>query len=94
MLPSGRTPTEHVASLMSMSLRFIPTTRLGVRAPCAIYRRRWDIEVFFKQVKQSLKLGSFPGHSANAVRWQGYTALLVYVPLRFMAHCAQPMGRQ
>jgi hypothetical protein len=53
---------------------------------CDLYRRRWDIEVFFKQVKQSLKLGSFLGHSANAVRWQIFTALLVYVLLRFMAH--------
>ena len=53
---------------------------------CDLYRRRWDIEVFFKQVKQSLKIGSFLGQSANAVRWQVYTALLVYVLLRFMAH--------
>jgi Transposase DDE domain/Domain of unknown function (DUF4372) len=56
------------------------------RSVSDLYRRRWDIEVFFKQVKQSLKLGSFLGHSANAVRWQVYTALLVYVLLRFMAH--------
>ena len=56
------------------------------RSVCDLYRRRWDIEVFFKQVKQTLKLGSFLGHSANAVRWQIYTALLVYVLLRFMAH--------
>ena len=56
---------------------------------CDLYRRRWDIEVFFKQVKQSLKLGSFLGHSANAVRWQVYTALLVYVLLRFMAHLSE-----
>jgi hypothetical protein len=55
---------------------------------CDLYRRRWDIEVFFKQVKQSLKLGSFLGHSANAVRWQVYTALMVYVLLRYMAHLA------
>jgi hypothetical protein len=53
---------------------------------CDLYRRRWDIEVFFKQVKQSLKLSSFLGHSANAVRWQVYAALLVYVLLRYMAH--------
>jgi len=53
---------------------------------CDLYRRRWDIEVFFKQVKQSLKLSSFLGHSANAVRWQVYAALLVYVLLRFQAH--------
>jgi hypothetical protein len=56
------------------------------RSVCDLYRRRWDIEVFFKQVKQSLKLSSFLGHSANAVRWQVYAALLVYVLLRFMAH--------
>ncbi|MEO0017197.1 MAG: hypothetical protein RLZZ522_480 [Verrucomicrobiota bacterium] len=56
------------------------------RSVCDLYRRRWDIEVFFKQVKQTLKLGSFLGQSANAVRWQVYTALLVYVLLRFMAH--------
>ena len=56
------------------------------RSVCDLYRRRWDIEVFFKQVKQSLKLGSFLGHSANAVRWQVYSALLVYVLLRFQAH--------
>jgi hypothetical protein len=56
---------------------------------CDLYRRRWDIEVFFKQVKQSLKLGSFLGHSANAVKWQVYTALLVYVLLRYMAHLAE-----
>jgi len=53
---------------------------------CDLYRRRWDIEVFFKQVKQTLKLGTFLGHSANAVRWQVYSALLVYVLLRFQAH--------
>jgi hypothetical protein len=53
---------------------------------CAQYRRRWDIEVFFKQVKQTLKLSNFLGHSANAVRWQVYTALLVYVLLRFEAY--------
>lgn len=53
---------------------------------CDLYRRRWDIEVFFKQVKQSLRLSSFLGHSANAVRWQVYAALLVYVLLRYMAH--------
>ena len=48
----------------------------------------WDIEVFFEQVKQSLKLSGFLGHTANAVRRQVYAALLVYVLLRFQAHLA------
>ena len=50
---------------------------------CDVYRARWDIEVFFKQIKQTLKLADFLGHSANAVRWQVWMALLTYVLLRF-----------
>ena len=50
-----------------------------------LYRSRWDIEVFFKQIKQTLKLADFLGHSANAVRWQIWSALLCYLLLRFHA---------
>lgn len=53
---------------------------------CDLYRARWEIEVFFKQVKQTLRLSGFVGYSANAIRWQVWTALLVYVLLRFAAH--------
>lgn len=59
------------------------------RTVCDLYKRRWDIEAFFKQVKQTLKLSTFLGHSANAVRWQVYSALLVYVLLRFLAHLSK-----
>ena len=38
------------------------------RSECDRYHRRWDFEVFIKQVKQSLKRSGFLGHSANAVR--------------------------
>lgn len=50
-----------------------------------LYRCRWQIEVFFKQIKQTLQLADFLGQSANAVRWQIWTALLLYVLLRFAA---------
>jgi len=50
-----------------------------------LYRCRWAIEVFFKQIKQTLQLSDFLGHSANAVRWQVWTALLVYLLLRYLA---------
>lgn len=50
-----------------------------------LYRCRWEIEVFFKQIKQTLKLADFLGNSANAVRWQVWTALLVYVLLRYLS---------
>ena len=64
-------------------------TDWSARSVCDLYRARWDIEVFFKQVKQTLKLGDFLGHSANAIRWQVWTALLVYVLLRYAAHISQ-----
>jgi len=50
-----------------------------------LYRCRWEIEVFFKQIKQTLQLADFLGNSANAVRWQIWTALLVYILLRYLA---------
>ncbi len=54
-----------------------------------LYRCRWQIEVFFKQIKQTLQLGDFLGHNANAVRWQVWTALLTYVLLRYLSHLSQ-----
>ena len=56
---------------------------------CDLYKARWEIEVFFKQVKQTLRLSGFLCYSANAIRWQVWTALLVYVLLRFAAHLSQ-----
>ncbi len=64
-------------------------TAWSAASVCDLYRARWDIEVFFKQVKQTLKLGDFLGHSANAIRWQVWSALLVYVLLRYAAHLSQ-----
>lgn len=55
------------------------------RSVAELYRCRWQIEVFFKQIKQTLQLSDFLGNSANAVRWQVWTALLVYVLLRYQA---------
>ena len=47
-----------------------------------LYRCRWDIEVFFKEIKQTLQLSDFLGYSANAVRWQVWTGLLVHLLMR------------
>lgn len=54
-----------------------------------LYRCRWDIEKFFRQIKQTLQLADFLGNSANAVHWQIWTALLVYVLLRYLAFLSQ-----
>ena len=52
---------------------------------CQIYQCRWGVEVFFKEIKQTLQLTDFLGYNENAVRWQVWTALLAYLLLRFLA---------
>ena len=61
----------------------------SARSIAELYRYRWQIEVFFKQIKQSLQLSDFLGQSANAIRWQIWMALLLYLLLRFQAHLSQ-----
>jgi len=58
---------------------------------CDLYKSRWAIETFFKQIKQTLHLGAFLGHSRNAIQWQVWTALLMYVLLRCL-HAACSWG--
>jgi len=59
----------------------------------------WQIEVFSKQIKQTLQLADFLGTSANAVRWQVWTALLVYLlcamsrPFRLEPQLQSPFHR-
>ncbi len=59
---------------------------------CDLYKSRWGIEVFFKQLKQTLQLADFLGHNENAVRWQIWTALLTYVLLRFISYIGRWKG--
>ena len=59
------------------------------RTVADLYRCRWQIEVFFKQIKQTLQLADFLGHNANAVRWQVWIALLVYVLLRYLSYLSK-----
>ena len=59
------------------------------RSVADLYRCRWQIEVFFKQIKQTLQLADFLGHNANAVRWQVWMALLVYVLLRYLSYVSK-----
>lgn len=49
-----------------------------------LYQARWGIEVFFKQLKQTLKVCDFLGHNKEAIRWQLWSALLLYVLLRYL----------
>ena len=54
----------------------------------ALYKRRWDIELFFRWIKQMLKLKHFYGINDNAVRIQIAVALIAFVLIK-LAHAAQ-----
>ena len=53
-----------------------------------LYKRRWQIELFFRWVKQTLRIRHFLGRSENAVRIQIAVALIAFLLLR-LAHAAQ-----
>ena len=72
-----------VMEFLTNNLEWAPSTVAD------LYRCRWQIEVFFKQIKQTLQLCDFLGNTANAVRWQVWTALLLYVLLRFQAFLSE-----
>lgn len=50
----------------------------------ALYKKRWDIELFFKALKQNLQVKTFIGTSENAVKSQIYVALIVYLLLELL----------
>lgn len=57
---------------------------LGASTVAAIYKDRWQVELFFKALKQNLKIKTFVGTSANAVKIQIWTALIAMLLLRYL----------
>ncbi|AMD93550.1 transposase [Desulfomicrobium orale DSM 12838] len=57
--------------------------RLSAKTIADIYKDRWQIELFFKEIKQNLRIKTFVGNSENAVLIQIYTALTVYLLLAY-----------
>jgi hypothetical protein len=53
----------------------------------ALYKARWDVEIFFKQLKQNLLVKTFTGTSENAVKSQIYIALITYLLLELIRRC-------
>ena len=58
--------------------------KLSATTVAAIYKDRWQIELFFKALKQNLKIKTFVGTSANPVRTQIWVALIAMPLLRFL----------
>jgi hypothetical protein len=74
---------EREIVLLTNLLHFGPTTI------AAIYKDRWEIELFFKALKQNLKVKSFVGTSRNALLIQIWTALIAMLLLKWLHHLSQ-----
>lgn len=55
----------------------------------ALYRDRWYIESFFKKIKQLLRIKSFMGTSANAVLIQVWSAMIAFLPVKYLQTLAK-----
>jgi transposase len=58
--------------------------KFGATTIARIYKERWQIEIFFKSLKQLLKIKTFIGTSANAVKTQIWTALIAMLILKYV----------
>jgi len=67
-----------VIELLTNNMRFAASTI------AAIYKDRWEIEIFFKTIKQYLKIKTFVGTTANALRIQIWTALIAILMLKYL----------
>jgi hypothetical protein len=59
------------------------------RTVAELYRARWAIEIFFKELKQTLQLADFVGYNEKAVKWQVWIGLLAHLLLRFLKHVSR-----
>lgn len=62
---------------------------LSAATIAAIYKDRWQVELFFKAIKQNLKIKAFVGTSRNAVLTQIWIAMITYLLLAFARHSAR-----
>jgi len=71
-------PGEEPLVLLTNHLTFGPTTL------SQIYKDRWQVEVFFRALKQNLRVKSFVGTSPNALKIQIWTALIAILLLKYL----------
>ncbi len=62
------------------------TSHMGLAAAtiAAVYKERWQIELFFRALKQSLRVKTFVGTSANALKTQLWTALIAMLLVKYL----------
>ena len=75
---------------------FTNNMKLAASTVAEIYRQRWQIESFFRAIKQNLRIKTFVGTSANALKIQIWAALIVILVLKYLqmkARCGWSLSR-
>lgn len=62
---------------------------LSANTIAAIYKERWQVELFFKAIKQNLKIKTFVGTSKNAILTQIWVALCVYLLVAYLKYMSK-----
>ncbi|WP_320197265.1 IS4 family transposase [Agrobacterium rosae] len=94
MASSRQNPFQKPVRVVTVLLKTGKTLRLvtnDLDAPAQeiaeLYKQRWQIELFFKWIKQNLNIRHFLGRSENAVRIQIFVALIAHILLRLAQSC-------
>lgn len=92
---TGKQAQKRCPSLMRRVVKHIEATgetiafltnhfKFGPTTIAAIYKDRWEIEIFFKALKQNLKIKTFIGTNFNAIQVQIWTALIAMLLIKFL----------
>ena len=83
--------SDHLIALTSYRARSVLTNcfHLSASTIAAIYKSRWQVELFFRWIKQNLRIKAFLGHSQNAILTQIWIALCLYLVLAYLKFCAK-----
>lgn len=102
ILRTGKRAAHYTAPLRRIGYRDPETGRhyvfltntfhLAAATIAEIYRKRWEIELFFKWIKQNLKIKSFVGTSSNAVWTQLWVAMCVQLLLAYLKFTSRVKG--
>ncbi len=66
---------------------------LSAKTIAALYKDRWQVELFFKAIKQKLKINAFVGRSKNAILTQIWSAMITYLLVAFARYCVRYYAR-
>ena len=83
------TAVVEIQGQMKVMMFLTNNLKWSARTVAEIYRDRWGIETFFKELKQTCQIHDFIGYSENAVQWQVWTGLLAHLILRYLRYLSK-----